>query len=143
MKNHPLIHIMNHQSALFFILLMFTLSACDSNSMEEDEPTAPVYVIQVIDQTFRVQISDSTVAAEADQLLQSGEARNIDGPLRAGDGDFNAPYNWHIAPDSINFSDVTIELCDGRPSMLEEDLDYWLNTVKAYCPWGVKVVGKE
>jgi len=134
---------MNHQSALFLILLFLTLSACDSNSMETDEPTVPVYVIQVIDQTFRVQISDSTVAAEADQLLQSGEEKNIAGPLRTGDGDFNAPYNWHIAPDSIHFADATIEVCDGTPSMLEEDLDYWLNTVKAYCPWGVKVIGKE
>ena len=134
---------MNPRIFLYLLCFVFVLSACDSNSMEPDEPTEPVFVIQVIDQTFRVQINDSTVAAEAEQLLQNGETINIDGPLRAGDGGFNAPYNWHLSPDSITFAPVTIELCDGRPSMIEEDLDYWLNSVKAYCPWGIKVIGRE
>jgi hypothetical protein len=35
-----------------------------------------------------------------------------------------------------------MELCDGRPSMVEADLPYWLGTVKRFCPWGAKVVGE-
>ena len=133
---------MNHISHFLLISLLLTLSACDSNSMNE-APTETVYVIQVVDETFRVQITDSTQIAEAERLLQSGESRNIDGPLRAGSGDVNAPYPWHLDPDSIQFADFTIEVCDGLPSKIEDDLDYWINTVKAYCPWGVKVVGRE
>ena len=135
---------MNNKLYPVLITVLLTMSACDNNPMEPaPEPSAPVYIIQVIDETFRVQITDSTVSAEAERLLQSGEVRNIEGPLLAGDGDINAPYPWHLNPDSITFSDATIELCDGRPSMIQDDLDYWLNTVKAFCPWGVKVIGKE
>ena len=135
---------MNTKISLILLAVLVTLSACDSNSMDPDpEPTASTYTIQVIDETFRVQINDSTMAAEAERMLSTGDIRNIDGPLRAGNGDFNAPYPWHLDPDSITFSDATIEVCDGRPSMIEDDLEYWLNSVKAYCPWGVKVIGKN
>ena len=33
-------------------------------------------------------------------------------------------------------AEVTIELCDGRPSMVEADLGYWLRRVGSFCPWG-------
>jgi len=37
-------------------------------------------------------------------------------------------------------AEVSIELCDGTPSFVEENLDYWLDTVHTYCPWSSKVV---
>jgi hypothetical protein len=36
--------------------------------------------------------------------------------------------------------EVTIELCDGRPSDLDRDLEYWRGSVKRYCPWGARPV---
>jgi hypothetical protein len=36
--------------------------------------------------------------------------------------------------------EVTIELCDGRPSDLDAELDYWAGTVKRYCPWGARPI---
>ena len=120
---------------------LFALSACDS-VQEDPETEATTYIIQVADETFRMQTTDPDVATIADGLLASGETMNVDGPLLAGNGAFNAPYSWHLDPDHITFSPVTIELCDGTPSMVEDDLDYWLNNVGAYCPWGITVIDK-
>ena len=133
---------MHYTPILTLLITLLLLSGCDSNDVNSDEPEAPTYIIQVTTETFRVQINDAAVAAEAEQLLLSGEAKNINGPLVAGDGTFNAPYGWHIHPDSVTFIDATIELCDGAPSFIDDDLDYWINTVKYYCPWGIKVIGK-
>jgi hypothetical protein len=32
-------------------------------------------------------------------------------------------------------AEMTIELCDGLPSYVENDLDYWVDTVGRFCPW--------
>jgi hypothetical protein len=37
-------------------------------------------------------------------------------------------------------ADVSIEVCDGKPSYVQENLDEWLDTVGNYCPWASKVV---
>lgn len=34
-----------------------------------------------------------------------------------------------------------IELCDGLPSDVESNLDYWVDTVRYFCPWSGKIVG--
>ena len=36
--------------------------------------------------------------------------------------------------------DFAVEVCDGRPSMVEADVSYWLDTVGRFCPWGATVV---
>ena len=127
---------------LYIFMGLLFISACDSQPIEP-EPDEPIYVIKVEDETFRVRINDAVTQQQADTLLTNGTAINIDGPLRPGNGEFNAPYSWHLDPDSITFSPFTIELCDGMPSFVEEDIDYWLNTVGAYCPWGIQVIAKE
>jgi hypothetical protein len=37
-------------------------------------------------------------------------------------------------------AEVTIELCDGRPSDLENNLVYWMDTVGRFCPWSARLV---
>lgn len=126
------------------LLLVLVVSAigCDSTSIQEDD--APVFVIGAAGgETFRVKINDPVIAAEAERLLKEDVNKIVHGRLLEGDGGFNAPYKWHLDPDQITFPDFSIELCDGRPSYIEDDLDYWINNVKVFCPWGAKVVGVE
>ena len=47
-------------------------------------------------------------------------------------------YSWAPHPVS-GFADRSIELCDGLPSHIEADRDYWLETVGSFCPWGAEV----
>ena len=36
--------------------------------------------------------------------------------------------------------EVSIELCDGRPSFVENNLAYWILNVKLFCPWSTRVI---
>lgn len=48
-----------------------------------------------------------------------GHAHNCD-PLNGG-----RRWSWHVS-QFLGFSDATIELMDGTPTLVEADLDYWL-----------------
>jgi glucose/arabinose dehydrogenase len=58
------------------------------------------------------------------------------GAVVAGHGGFNTDWTWHLDPDAWDLTEAAIELCDGRPSYLEEHLESWLDEVGSYCPWG-------
>jgi hypothetical protein len=94
-------------------------------------------------QVFRALIRDPSVIATAESLIGPGPQLIIAGSLIAGDGGFNGPWSWHLDPDTIAFADFAIELCDGCPMFVEEDLDYWLGTVGQYCPWSTEVLARE
>ena len=130
------------------LLLVVGLAACDQSDENEEGALFLVRACAGSDesaagQTFHVLVRDPGVIAEARQLINSGEQRIINGRLRRGDGGFNEPWAWHIDPDSISFADFTIELCDGCPGHIEDDLDYWVDTVKNYCPWSTEIISRE
>ena len=65
------------------------------------------------------------------------------GKLNRGSILYNEPWSWHIDPDDVHMAEVTIELCDGLPSHVEADLDYWITSVQRFCPWNAKIVEIE
>ena len=86
---------------------------------------------------FRIVSSSPAFVAEARAQLALPEAarkRFPSGPIAAGNGGVNLSWGWHF--EDASFTDATIELCDGSPSLVQVNLDYWLNTVKRFCPWG-------
>jgi hypothetical protein len=123
------------------MLAAVALAACD-----EDDATGPddaaTFVIAVENEQFRVRIEDQAAIAEARSLITSGLSKNISGDILRGNGGINSGYSWHLKPASVEFADLTIELCDGMPSYVEENVDYYVDTVKRYCPWGAKVVSE-
>jgi hypothetical protein len=36
-------------------------------------------------------------------------------------------------------TEVAIELCDGNAVLVSQDVDYWVDTVGQFCPWGARV----
>lgn len=74
--------------------------------------------------------------------MEAGTEGVISGELLPGDGGFNEPWSWHLDPATVHAPDFAIEVCDGRPSMVEGDLGYWLGTLGQFCPWGAKVVAR-
>lgn len=111
-----------------------------------DDPVAPspyaVFEVEVAGQeTFHVALQEPEQIAAAEQRLDDGTEGIVHGELARGDGDFNAPYSWHLKPKSVTFPDQTIEACSGRPmSDVEADPDYWIDTLGIYCPWGARLV---
>ena len=63
--------------------------------------------------------------------------RILRGPGRAG---HNVPYGWHLDPRDINLADFTTEVCDARPSYVEEHIGESVRKVGRYCPWDARLV---
>jgi hypothetical protein len=101
-------------------------------------PTGVVITLRVADaEEYRIRLTDADDIATARKLLQGEAAPRIpNGLVIRGNADVNVGYSWHIDPDSVEFADTTIELCDGRPS----DVERGLITSERYCPWSAKVV---
>ncbi|VUD58488.1 hypothetical protein TDB9533_02435 [Thalassocella blandensis] len=87
---------------------------------------------------FVAATNDPTVIATLEtQLSLPVDQRNlfISGPIAAGDASYNIPWSWHFVQNEWQLAEFAIELCDGIPSFVEADLDYWLDTVGSFCPW--------
>jgi hypothetical protein len=95
------------------------------------------------DSSFIVAASDPLLLADVEAELAlppSERIKHISGPLVAGNGAFNHNgnfwFNWHLAPNQWSLSEVSIELCDGRPyTHVELDTAYWIGVVGTFCPW--------
>jgi len=98
------------------------------------------FVVEVSGEEFVVRVEGAQQVAALEARLESGVEGVLSGELVAGDGGYNEPWSWHLEPTSVHVPDLAIEVCDGRPSMVEADLDYWLETVGQFCPWGARVV---
>jgi hypothetical protein len=128
--------------------LVLTALIAGSSAACDNDPTYPddmaVFEIEVAGgERFHIGLTQSAEIARASALLASGAENNVHGTLRRGDGGFNSPYTWHLEPGSVTFPDLSMEVCDGRPqSDVQSDVSYWVDTVRYYCPWGVRVVGR-
>ncbi|HXQ35497.1 MAG TPA: hypothetical protein VN843_15875, partial [Anaerolineales bacterium] len=86
---------------------------------------------------YKIRLTDSTDIEVARKLLDGNEAPSIpNGVVIRGSSDVNVGYSWHIDPDTVEFADVTTEVCDGLPS----DVEKGLITSDRYCPWSAEVI---
>jgi hypothetical protein len=128
---------------LLLVLASLATAACGSDSTPTAPVTGAVFQIRVGSESFRFLTRDPRVIADAEALVGKGPGRRIlSGRLISGDGGVNSPWRWHLDPADAHFADATIELCDGRPSDIEADPNYWIGTVGRYCPWGTEVVSR-
>lgn len=102
------------------------------------EETGVVVTFRVADsEQFKIRLTDPTDIEVARKLFAGSEAPRIpNGIVIRGSSDINAGYSWHIDPDTIEFADVTTEVCDGLPS----DVEKGLITSDRYCPWSAEVI---
>ena len=122
------------------LLLAAAIAACGDAAGISSGGT---FVVAVGQEQFRVRIDNALLATQARRMMSGAEDQKIvTGELARGDGGFNTGYSWHMKPSTVAFADMTIELCDGRPSDVESDIDYWVDTVKRYCPWGGRFVSE-
>jgi hypothetical protein len=98
------------------------------------------FTIDAVGERFTVIAADPEAIRLLTENYEGKNNMHVTGKLVHGDGGFNSPWPWHLDPDSVRMAEISIELCDGRPSLIEEELDYWLETVGTYCPWSSKVV---
>jgi hypothetical protein len=107
--------------------------ACD------EKPTNPsaqaTVTFAVADERFRVRLTGAEQIAAARAAQSGGPARIPNGRIVAG-ADVNVGWTWHL--EDVSFAEVTIELCDGRPSDVERAGTSYGGG--RYCPWGATIV---
>jgi hypothetical protein len=107
-------------------------------------PTAPTpafveFIVDVAGERFVVRTADKETIRHADENRLGRNRRFPIGILMPGDDGFNAPWTWHLDPASVEFVEMAIEVCDGRPSYVEtHQAEY-----PRYCPWGARVIGRR
>jgi hypothetical protein len=123
--------------ALFCIILLLALTSCDSKSgrvtfefgMDRGDKNA----------LFLATTSESEIIMRARAELTKPEAErrlHINGRIAEGN-DGNLGWNWHFVDNEWSLEEISIEVCDGSPQYVEENLDEWLSTVPGslFCPW--------
>lgn len=131
--------LVTHAAILLFLAACGGTPSGPENDPEDPEP--PVrYVIDVSGEEFVAEVATETQMEGLEARLESGERGVIFGQLEGGSASYNEPWSWHMDPSTVRAVDVAIEVCDGRPSGVEADLTYWLETVGSFCPWNARVV---
>ncbi len=113
-------------------------SATPSPGPTTPEPAGVVVTFLVAGrEEYRILLTDAADIAIARRLLAGDTAPAIPNGLvlRDGPGE-NLGYSWHIDPESVEFADLAIEVCDGLPS----DVEKAASTSDHYCPWAAKVI---
>jgi len=96
----------------------------------------------VADETFHVFVTNPATIQQlfdlrdglATATIPSG--RLLTGPGEAG---HNLPWSWHLDPEDTQMVEIAAEVCDGRPSFVENDLATYL-LFGFYCPWSATLV---
>jgi hypothetical protein len=103
--------------------------------------TGAIVTLRVGDEEYRVLLTDDDDIATAEQLAAGDRSPLIPvGTIvRTDDGGVNAGYSWHIDPASFEWAELTMEVCDGRPSFVEDGT----LSGEIFCPWSAEVVSVE
>lgn len=119
------------------------LAACTHPPSTESHEHAVVSFVIVQpshDERFVVRTSDqATIARARAELAKPLEERtlHLHGRLLRGDGGYNEGWSWRVEEWSL--VEMSMELCDGWPSDVEQKLDYWVDSVGSFCPWASRV----
>ena len=99
-------------------------------------PTQGIWVtFQVMGEEFKAVITQPDAVNYVLGYFSGHESKKVpNGKLEAG-SEFNPGLSWHLDSDSIAFAEQTIEVCDGRPSYVEQHHAEWISNVGNYCPW--------
>jgi hypothetical protein len=118
------------------LLAAFMMAACD------ESPTAPseraLVTFQVANETFRVHLLDEA-QIEAARDAQAGGPATIPNGRIVGGTSVNVGWSWHL--EDVQFVEVAIELCDGRPSDVERDGVQFGGG--RFCPWNASITSIE
>jgi hypothetical protein len=129
---------------LVMVWLLAVSAACSSGPTEPGETLegGVLATFTVSGESFHVWTTNAQTIQAIFDLRDGLSTANIpNGALRLGQGlgNHNEPWAWHLDPVNIEMAEATIELCDGRPSLVDSLLDDYLIGGR-FCPWGAELV---
>jgi len=130
-----------------YLAAAFLLTGCDDDGLTKPELEGGILALfEVAGERFSAFVTNPD-AISAILALEAGtsQASIPNGRLIRGPGpaEYNLPWSWHIDPVDIEMAELTIELCDARPSFVENNLDEWIDVVGRFCPWGAHLVSVD
>jgi hypothetical protein len=126
-------------AALALAAATLVIAACGGDQASAS-PSGPVVVtFEVVDERFKVLLTDPADIDTARRLLAGEDVPNIPNGRVVRETGVNQGYSWSLDPDDIEFADVTIAECDGLPS----DVEAGVVTGDRYCPTSAVVLAVE
>lgn len=116
-------------------LAVALISACACSNSPTNPSAGAVVTFQVVDERFKVRLITPAQIEAARQAQSGGPAKIPNGRIVAGQ-DVNTGWSWHL--EDVSFAEITIEVCDGRPSDVEREGTRYGGG--RYCPWTAVVV---
>ncbi|MEO6116809.1 MAG: hypothetical protein ABIP33_10535 [Pseudolysinimonas sp.] len=132
MPRHPLARSRIALVAVTATTAVLLLAGC---TPAHKNPVATFEVAGV--ETYKIELVTPALLKHAEQLLKGEHVAAIPlGRVVRDSPGVNKPWSWHIDPTTLEFAQITIEVCDGLPSYVED------HTVTSpdYCPWSAKVI---
>lgn len=136
---------MNRRLLTIALVMVFVAAACGD---DDAAPTTTLPEGAVIAEfrtpdgaTFRTLLTGDA-ALQARTAFAAGERPGIpNGRILPGDGGINLGHEWHVV--DVEFADITIEVCDGTVSYIDEiGYEAWAaGAAGQFCPWGAELVG--
>jgi hypothetical protein len=137
----------NSMAILVCSLFIFLIASCEKDSnpsqMRFFEIGFDAVTTDWRDSSFIIATSNPAIIAqiEAQFALPVSERKMVKGPVATGSGGYNKngghEFRWHLKENEITFVDLSAEIYDGRPySDLDVNLNYWLNSMGQFGPWG-------
>lgn len=135
------------------VILLFSFFLLVAGCKKEDDAQPCNIEIKSGTRFFEFQASEGTlfvawtnkqaVLANVDaQLAKSVGDRDqhINGRILKDTGcGYNYDWSWYFDPEDWDLADISIEVCDGNPNYVEENLDDYLH-IDRYCPWSSVVL---
>lgn len=103
------------------------------------KPTVAVFEVSGGEQ-FTIELATPELVEHAQGLLAGENLATVpSGEVVPGKSSVNEPWSWHIDPATLEFTNVTVESCDGSPQHVEDDI----SAFERFCPWSARVVAVE
>jgi hypothetical protein len=125
------------RALLLIALAPSAVAACNAAGGPPDANAPVVVTFEVVDERFKVLLTDPKDIDSARRLLAGEDVPSIPNGRIVHETGVNQGYSWSLDPNDIEFADVTIEDCDGLPS----DVETAVVVGDRYCPWAATVIG--
>jgi len=116
------------------LLFFFIICGCEDNITDSDDRMI------IPDDSYRYfRVTYPTIENELSKPWGQ-RFKHINGTIVRGNGDYNYDWSWRFEDNTWTIVEISIELCDGNPFYIEENLDYYINTINGnYCPWSSQI----
>ena len=94
---------------------------------------------------FIIQLNDPQKIEHARRILSGVERRrvHVQGIIVKEKAEYNPDWSYHLAPSTIAFFEVSVEVCDSSMDYIEQNLDDVGGSTlpgNHWCPWSSELV---